>query len=217
MSTDADVYEHYYTEKLWELLPLVHRITDAVSVDEDGNTEYGALREMVERIGAQAAVVRRSIDRLWEDQSIETCDDWVIAYMADLLATNLIAGIDARGRRLDVAKTVHYRRRKGTVAVLEEVDAAAPVEPELLGVVEGHHPALDQLPAGVLDRLDVAAAVLAEDLAAGGAGAAGAVAAIDRVHATLLDAQAADVVGRVDDHLIVLEPLPGDDLHREGT
>ena len=33
---------------------------------------------MVNRIGATTAAVRRSIDRLWQDQSIETCDDWVI-------------------------------------------------------------------------------------------------------------------------------------------
>ena len=78
---------------------------------------------MVNRIGAQAAMLRRSIDRLWEDQSIETCDDWVIAYIGDLLATNLVASLDARGQRLDVAKTIYYRRRKGTLAVLEEIAA----------------------------------------------------------------------------------------------
>ena len=65
--------------------------------------------------------MRRSIDRLWADQFIETSDDWVIPYIGDLLDTNLINGLDARGRRLDVAKTIHYRRRKGTVAVLEEI------------------------------------------------------------------------------------------------
>jgi hypothetical protein len=68
---------------------------------------------MVNRIGAQAAVLRRSIDRLWQDQSIETCDDWVVPYIADLLATKLVASQDARGQRLDVAKTIYYRRRKG--------------------------------------------------------------------------------------------------------
>src|SRR5262249_48217871 len=73
------------------------------------------------RVGAQAAILRRSIDRLWEDQSIETCDDWVIAYLGDLLATNLVANMDSPNQRLDVAKTIHYRRRKGTVPLLEEL------------------------------------------------------------------------------------------------
>ena len=67
--------------------------------------------------------MRRSIDRLWEDQSIETCDDWVIPYLADLLATNLVPSMDARGQRLDVANTIYYRRRKGTVALLEQLAA----------------------------------------------------------------------------------------------
>src|SRR5258707_1221463 len=78
---------------------------------------------MVNRIGAQAAILRRTIARLWEDQSIETCDDWVIAYIANLLATNLVASLDARGQRLDVAKTIYFRRRKGTVSILEEIAA----------------------------------------------------------------------------------------------
>jgi hypothetical protein len=78
---------------------------------------------MVNRIGAQAAILRRSIDRMWQDQSIETCDDWVIPYIGDLLATNLVSNLDAADQRRDVAKTIYYRRRKGTVAILEEIAA----------------------------------------------------------------------------------------------
>ncbi len=118
MPADQDHYEIYYADKLWELLPAVYR-----AMDTDVYNSNGPLREMVNRIGAQAAILRRSIDRLWEDQSIESCDDWVISYIGDLLATNLVASLDARGQRLDVAKTIYYRRRKGTVAVLEEIAA----------------------------------------------------------------------------------------------
>jgi hypothetical protein len=113
---DDDHYAIYYADKLWTLLPPLYRAEDSERFDRSG-----PLREMVNRIGAQAAILRRSLDRLWEDQSIETCDDWVIAYMADLLATNLVSSLDARGQRLDVAKTIYYRRRKGTVAILEEI------------------------------------------------------------------------------------------------
>ncbi|HEU4730656.1 MAG TPA: hypothetical protein VFT22_22330 [Kofleriaceae bacterium] len=113
-----DGYEAYYADKLWALLPAIYRAEDPTSTDG-----RGPLREIVNRIGAQGAVLRRSIDRLWEDQSIETCDDWVIAYLAELLATNLVASLDARGQRIDVAKTIYYRRRKGTVALLEELAA----------------------------------------------------------------------------------------------
>lgn len=113
---DLDHYEAWYTDKLWNLLPAIYRAEDSTDLER-----AGPLRELVARIGAQAAIVRRSIDRLWEDQSIETCDDWVIAYLGDLLATKLVASLDARGHRVDVAKTIYYRRRKGTVGLLEEL------------------------------------------------------------------------------------------------
>src|SRR5881227_2694231 len=111
-----DGYTAYYAAKLWALVPAVYR-----ALDSEATGGSGPLAEIVNRIGAQAAILRRSIDRLWEDQSIESCDDWVIPYIADLLATNLVASLDARGQRLDVARTIYYRRRKGTVGVLEEI------------------------------------------------------------------------------------------------
>ena len=111
MAEVDDGYDTYYAERLWQLLPAVYR-----TADTDSFTAPGPLRELLNRIGAQVAVVRRSIDRLWADQSIETCDDWVIPYIGDLLGTNLVGNLDARAQRLDVAKTIHYRRRKGTLA-----------------------------------------------------------------------------------------------------
>jgi hypothetical protein len=111
-----DGYDSYYANRLWQLLPGVYRARDS-----DDPSVTGPLQELVTRIGAQIAVVRRSIDRLWADQSIETSDDWVIPYIGDLVATNLVSGLDPAGRRRDVAKTIHYRRRKGTLAVLEEI------------------------------------------------------------------------------------------------
>lgn len=116
MTSIPDAYDVAYGDKLWNLLPAVYR-----ALDSDQFGANGPLREMVNRIGAQAAILRRSIDRMWEDQSIETCDDWLIPYIGALLDANLVAGLDARGQRLDVAKTIYYRRRKGTVAILEEI------------------------------------------------------------------------------------------------
>ena len=111
-----DGYEAWYQAKLWSLLPGIYRAQDATVAGVPG-----PLQELLDRIGAQAAVLRRSIDRLWENQSIETCDDWVIPYIGDLLATRLVACLDARAQRLDVAKTIYYRRRAGTLGLLEEL------------------------------------------------------------------------------------------------
>lgn len=116
MAEIDDGYDGYYSERLWQLLPAAYR-----TADTDSFGAPGPLRELLNRIGTQMAVVRRSIDRLWADQSIEACDDWVVPYLGDLLGTNLVSNLDARAQRLDVAKTIHYRRRKGTVEILEEL------------------------------------------------------------------------------------------------
>ena len=118
MFEDRDLYQAFYTDYLWRLLPELYRASDSDDPDKPV-----PLRELVGRLGAQIAVVRRSVDRTLEDQSIESCDDWLIPYIGDLLATNIVAGLDARAQRLDVAKTIYYRRRKGTPAILEEIAA----------------------------------------------------------------------------------------------
>jgi hypothetical protein len=43
-----------------------------------------------------------------------------VPYIADLVATRSFP-LNTRGRRIDVAKTIYYRRRKGTVRILEEL------------------------------------------------------------------------------------------------
>jgi len=116
-----DTYELHYIEKLWSLIPGMHRDLDgrdATAGDPGGRHQ---LRAMVEVLGAQAAVLRRSADRTWDDQFIDACDDWAVAYLGDLVATRMLPALDTRARRVDVAKTVYYRRRKGTLRVLEEL------------------------------------------------------------------------------------------------
>jgi hypothetical protein len=115
MSPISDTYGGYYAEKLWSLLPAIYRDLDPTTADGT----IGPLREIVNRVGAQVAVVRRSIDRMWQDQSIETCDDWVIPYIGDLFGLEL----PPAGQRVDVAKAIYYRRRKGTLPALEEMAA----------------------------------------------------------------------------------------------
>ena len=111
-----DGYVAWYQARLWQLLPGVYRSLDT----PDG---AGPLREIVDRIGGELATLRRGMDRLWANQSIETCDDWAIPYIGDLLATRLVSCMDARAQRVDVAKTIYYRRRSGTLGLLEELAA----------------------------------------------------------------------------------------------
>lgn len=117
----ADGFEQHYAEKIWDRIPELYRDADerpAIPGDPGGRRQ---LRAIVEVLAAQAAVLRRSNDRLWDDQFIDLCDDWAVPYLADLVGTRLVSALDLRGRRVDVANTVHYRRRAGTLRLLEQL------------------------------------------------------------------------------------------------
>ncbi len=114
-SVANDNFEVYFTEKMWEMIPAFYREADGLADNP------GVLRGMIEIMARQAAVLRRSNDHLWDDEFIDLCNSWAVPYIADLVATRLVSALNTRGRRIDVAKTIYYRRRKGTVRVLEEL------------------------------------------------------------------------------------------------
>lgn len=100
------------TNELYELLPALYRLRDS----EQGYP----LRALLGIIADQADIVKQNIDGLWDDFFIETCADWVIPYIGDLVGNNPLHEV-VKGRRADVAKTIYYRRRKGTLPMLEEL------------------------------------------------------------------------------------------------
>lgn len=118
-------------DRLYDLMPVVYRMRDA---------EHGyPLRDLLRVIAAQVNVLEQDIARLYDNWFIETCDDWVVPYIGDLLGYSLLpeaalvdAGAHAArlGRvlapRADVANTIDARRRKGTLSLLEDLgrDAA---------------------------------------------------------------------------------------------
>jgi hypothetical protein len=97
---------------LYSLLPAIYRIRDA-------DRGY-PLRALLGLISRQAGLIKSDIDGLWDDLFIETCADWVIPYIGDLVANNPIYGNIVRSRA-DVAHTIYYRRRKGTLTMLEQL------------------------------------------------------------------------------------------------
>ena len=112
MAAPRDNYERYLVEKIWEWIPEVYRSEDGAAIHPD------VLRSLIEVLGPSLAASRRSVDRLWEDQFAEFADDWALPYIGNLVGTRLVSALNRRGRRADVARTVFYRRRKGTVTVL---------------------------------------------------------------------------------------------------
>lgn len=97
---------------LFDLLPALYKLKDK----EQG----GALEALLDIISMQADILKKDIDGLWDDLFIETCADWVIPYIGDLVSNNPLHEV-AQRRRVDVAKTIYYRRRKGTLPMLEEL------------------------------------------------------------------------------------------------
>ena len=113
-------------DRIYSLLPVIHRQRDL----EQGSP----LRDLLQVVAEQVEVVETDIAQLYENWFIETCQDWVVPYLGDLIGYRLVheAGqpgdIDThQGRQLnkilisrrEVAKTIRYRRRKGTLALLE--------------------------------------------------------------------------------------------------
>ena len=62
---------------------------------------------------------------MWDDLFVETCAEWVVPYIGDLVANTPIYEVPGVGRRADVADTIHWRRRKGTLAMLGDLARAA--------------------------------------------------------------------------------------------
>jgi len=115
-------------DRLYQLLPAIYRMRDA-------KQKY-PLQALLRVLAEQANVVDDNIGQLYENWFIETAEDWVVPYIADLIGYRPVfdagpASDDAtrQGRSLnrvliprrEVANTIGYRRRKGTLAVLEQL------------------------------------------------------------------------------------------------
>jgi hypothetical protein len=115
-------------DRLYDLLPVFHRQRDAV--------QGYPLQQLLRVITEQVDVVEEDIAQLYENWFIETCDEWVVPYIGDLIGYQPVheAGepgdvTTARGLqrerilipRQDVANTIRARRQKGTLALLEEL------------------------------------------------------------------------------------------------
>jgi len=103
-------------DRLYELLPAVYRSRDA----EQGEP----LRALLTIIGDELARIETDIADLYDDWFIETCAEWLIPYIGDLLGVRPLHELTAvtdLSLRAYVANTLRYRRRKGTAPVLEQL------------------------------------------------------------------------------------------------
>jgi len=106
--------------RLFELLPALYRIRD---LEAAGPGQEGPLKALLSVITEQVAVLEEDLEQLYDDQFIETCAEWVVPYIGDLVGVRSLFVYPGANfsQRAQVANTLAYRRRKGTAAVLEQL------------------------------------------------------------------------------------------------
>ena len=108
-------------QSLFNLLPAIHRIRDAELAKAAG-LPRGPLEELIGVLAEQIGVAEESLEQLHDDLFIETCADWVVPYIGDLIGYRSLHDVgDATSARAEVAHTIALRRRKGTALVLEQL------------------------------------------------------------------------------------------------
>jgi hypothetical protein len=102
-------------DRLYALLPSVHRLRDA--------DEGEPLKQLIGVIAKEIAILEENIAQLYDDQFIETCADWVVPYIGDLIGYRQLYGLTSQisSPRAEVANTIGLRRRKGTAGMLAEL------------------------------------------------------------------------------------------------
>jgi hypothetical protein len=137
-------YSTALRDKLFQLLPAYVREIDGPD-RLNASDPPGPLQALLRVIEEQADAIDGDITQLFNDAFIETCEPWAIPYIGDLVGTTPLfdesrirGGETARelfgnlngpsfrpqiglGNRADVAKTIYFRRRKGTLPMLEEL------------------------------------------------------------------------------------------------
>lgn len=102
-------------ERLYHLLPAIYRQRDAAQGEP--------LRALLAVMETELQAIETDIEGLYENWFIETCEEWVVPYIADLLGISSLS--DQESTRLShrsyVANTIAYRRRKGVSAILESI------------------------------------------------------------------------------------------------
>jgi len=117
-------------DRLYGLLPAIYRARDRESGE--------VLRALLGLIQQQVDLVEQDIEQLYDNWFIETCADWVVPYIGDLLGYRVLddsgqpnaIGTRCDGTappllvpRRDVANTIRNRRRKGAASLLADMAA----------------------------------------------------------------------------------------------
>jgi hypothetical protein len=102
---------------LFGLLPEIVRIRDAAQVQ----TGPGPLQSLLTLIAEQIGVLEESLDQAYDDLFIETCADRLVPYIGDLVGASPLPTAAVLPQRAAFANALGYRRRAGTLGMIEQV------------------------------------------------------------------------------------------------
>jgi hypothetical protein len=80
----------------------------------------GPLRALLAIFANEIGAMEENLEQLYDDLFVETCADWVLPYIGDLIGYRSLHG-GYGDRRAELARTIAFRRRKGTLAMLEQL------------------------------------------------------------------------------------------------
>lgn len=114
--------EQHAPRDLFALLPAIHRLRDGELAQSLGLAR-GPLEELLAVFAEQFAVADEQLAQLYDDLFIETCAEWMVPYIGDLIGVEALHGVAPKvaSARAEVAHTIAMRRRKGTALVLEQL------------------------------------------------------------------------------------------------
>ena len=101
------------SQRLSQLLPGLYSARDFTLADQP-------LLKLLAVLGMELDAFARAVDQLWDDHFVERAGPQALPLLAELMGARLITD-DPRVQRGVVARAVAWRRRKGTLASLEEV------------------------------------------------------------------------------------------------
>jgi hypothetical protein len=103
------------TERLFSRLPAHVRVRDAA--------EGHPLRALLAIAEAELDLLEDDVRQLYDNAFVETCEEWVVPYIGDLLGARRLdpAGGETFSLRAYVANQLAYRRAKGTAAVVQRI------------------------------------------------------------------------------------------------
>ena len=111
-----------WANQLWQWLPGVYRARD----------DSGQLAAFLRLFGDELWRQRQLIAQQHDDLFVDSAQPWVLAYLADLVGSELLVTGDpaqlrslAARNREDILNTLHRRRRKGTLAAFGDAAADA--------------------------------------------------------------------------------------------